>query len=149
MIFVRTVRELLSFIVSEGDMKQIAKQFMKFGAVGGIAFLIDYSLLIFLTEVFQFDYLISASISFTISVIFNYAASMRFVFSGKEGMSRRREFITFVTLSVIGLIINNVLMWIGVEIFSVDYRITKLFATVLVTLWNFISRKIFLDGRTG
>lgn len=127
-------------------MKQIATQFMKFGIVGGIAFLIDYGLLIFLTEVFQIDYMISTTISFTVSVVFNYIASMRFVFSGKEGMSRRREFIIFVTLSVIGLVINNILMWVGVEVLLVDYRIIKLFATLVVTLWNFVSRKVFLDG---
>ena len=55
----------------------------------------------------------SATISFTVSVVFNYVASMRYVFTHKEGMSRRREFIIFVVLSVIGLIINNACMWAG------------------------------------
>ena len=37
------------------------------------------------------NYLVSATISFTASVVFNYAASMRYVFTHKEGMSRRRD----------------------------------------------------------
>lgn len=127
-------------------MKKLIAQFMKFGVVGVIAFFIDYGLLVFLTEIFHVDYLISATISFTASVVFNYLASMRYVFTHKEGMSRRREFVIFVVLSVIGLIINNTLMWLGVEVLSIQYWITKIPATVVVMLWNFITRKLFLDG---
>ena len=44
---------------------------MKFGVVGVIAFIIDYGLLALLTEVFGVNYLVSATISFTASVICN------------------------------------------------------------------------------
>ena len=92
---------------------------MKFGVVGVIAFCIDYGILALLTEVFGVNYLVSATISFTVSVVFNYVASMRYVFTHKEGMSKRREFIIFVVLSVIGLGINNLCMWAGVELFGI------------------------------
>ena len=71
---------------------------------------------------------------------------MRYVFSHKEDMSRSREFVIFIVLSVIGLIINDVLMWAGTELVSIDYRIVKIFATAVVMVWNFITRKIFLDA---
>lgn len=127
-------------------MKQLIAQFMKFGVVGVIAFVIDYGLLVLLTEAFSINYLVSATISFTASVVFNYAASMRYVFTHKEGMSRRREFVIFVVLSVIGLVINNACMWAGVELFGIHYMVTKIAATAIVMVWNFVTRKIFLDG---
>ena len=127
-------------------MKKLFAQFMKFGVVGAIAFVIDYGLLAFLTEVFGIDYLVSATISFTASVVFNYVASMRYVFTHKEDMSRRREFVIFVVLSVIGLAINNVCMWAGVELLGVHYLLTKIAATAIVMVWNFVTRKIFLDA---
>ncbi|WP_283170264.1 GtrA family protein [Curtanaerobium respiraculi] len=127
-------------------MKNLIAQFMKFGVVGVIAFAIDYGLLAFLTEVFGINYLVSATISFTVSVIFNYVASMRYVFTHKEGMSRRREFAIFVVLSVIGLAINNLCMWAGVELLGIHYLITKIGATAIVMVWNFVTRKIFLDA---
>ena len=108
-------------------MKKLIAQLMKFGVVGVIAFIIDYGLLALLTEAFGVNYLVSATISFTVSVVFNYVASMRYVFTHKEGMSRRREFTIFVVLSVIGLGINNACMWAGVELLSVHYLITKIF----------------------
>lgn len=127
-------------------MRKLFAQFMKFGVVGFIAFSIDFGLLAFLTEVFGINYLISATISFTVSVIFNYFASMRYVFTHKEGMSRRREFVIFVILSIIGLIINNGLLWIGVQYFHWYYLLVKIIATAVVTIWNFVTRKIFLDA---
>ena len=64
-------------------------------------------------------------------------------------MSRTREFVIFVVLSVIGLGINNACMWAGVELLSVHYLITKIFATAVVMVWNFVTRKIFLDAGDG
>ncbi len=127
-------------------MKNLIAQIMKFGIVGVLAFVIDYGVMVFLTEVFGLNPVVSATISFIVSVIFNYIASMRYVFSHKEDMSRSREFVIFIVLSVIGLIINDVLMWAGTELVSIDYRIVKIFATAVVMVWNFITRKIFLDA---
>lgn len=127
-------------------LRKLIAQFMKFGVVGAIAFVIDYGLLIVLTEVFGLWYLASATISFTVSVIFNYLASMRYVFTHKEDMSRRKEFVIFVVLSIIGLLINNICMWAGVEIFGWHYLLVKIGATAIVMVWNFVTRKIFLDA---
>ena len=127
-------------------MKKLIAQFMKFGIVGVIAFIIDYGVMIFLTEVFGVPYLISTTISFVVSVIFNYFASMRFVFKRKDDMSRRREFIIFVVLSVCGLAINDVLMWLMVDSLFIDYRLSKIVVTVVVAVWNFVTRKIFLEA---
>lgn len=127
-------------------MRKLIEQIMKFGVVGVIAFVIDFGMMVFLTEVFGIDPVISATVSFIISVIFNYAASMRYVFSHREGMSRTREFIIFVVLSAIGLGINDLLIWAGTDLASFDYRLVKIFATAVVMVWNFVTRKIFLEG---
>lgn len=128
-------------------MKKLIAQFMKFGIVGVIAFVIDYGFMVLLTEVFGVPYLISTTVSFIISVIFNYFASMRFVFKRKDDMSRRREFIIFVVLSVIGLVINDVFMWLVVDFLFIDYRISKIVVTFIVAVWNFVTRKIFLEAK--
>ena len=127
-------------------MKKLIAQFMKFGIVGVIAFVIDYGVMIFLTEVFGVPYLISTTISFVVSVIFNYFASMRFVFKRKDDMSRRREFIIFIELSVCGLGIIDLLMWLMVDSLYIDYRLSKIVVTVVVAVWNFVTRKIFLEA---
>lgn len=127
-------------------MKKLIAQFMKFGIVGVLAFIIDYGLMILLTEAFGVPYLVSTTISFIVSVIFNYVASMRYVFKRKDDMSRRREFIIFVALSVIGLVINDVFMWLMTDQLFIDYRFSKIVVTFIVAVWNFVTRKIFLEA---
>ena len=55
---------------------------------------------------------------FTISVIVNYILSMKFVFARKEDMSRKKEFVLFLILSVIGLGINEVILLICSTIYD-------------------------------
>ena len=128
-------------------MNKLLAQITKFGIVGIIATVIDFAILIVLTELFGVDTVVSATISFSISVVFNYLASMRYVFKHRDGLSRQREFAIFLVLSIAGLIINDVMMWIGTEFTSVDYRIVKVVATFVVMIWNFVTRKVFLEEK--
>lgn len=131
-------------------MRNLIEQFMKFGVVGIIAFFIDYGVLMLLSQGFGVDAVLSAGISFCVSVVFNYVASMRFVFTHRDDLSRSREFFIFIILSVIGLVINELIMLAGVAALgdsALTVTITKLVATVIVLVWNFFSRKKWLDGR--
>ena len=131
-------------------MRNLIEQFMKFGVVGIVAFFIDYGVLMLLSQGFGVDAVLSAGISFCVSVVFNYVASMRFVFTHRDDLSRSREFFIFIILSVIGLVINELIMLAGVAALgdsALTVTITKLFATVIVLVWNFFSRKKWLDGR--
>ena len=53
--------------------------------------------------------LIGAFWGFTISVIINYILSMKFVFERRDDMDRKREFVIFVILSLIGLGLNELI----------------------------------------
>ena len=129
-------------------MKKLFSQLIKFGLVGGIAFLIDYGIMVFLTEVFKVPSLISAAISFTVSVIFNYIASVKWVFDvDKEKNSKTKELVVFILLSIVGLGINELIMWIMDKEFGIYYMISKIVATIVVMCYNFITRKLFLEKR--
>lgn len=128
-------------------MKKLIMQIIKFGMVGGLCFLIDYGVMVFLTEIFNINYLISSGISFTVSVIVNYILSMQFVFETEKDDSAMKKFIIFVVLSVIGLIINQILMWILVDKIGIFYMISKIGATVIVMVYNFITRKLILEKK--
>lgn len=127
-------------------LKQLIIQLVKFGFVGVIAAAIDVGVLVLFTEVFGADVLISSGISFCVSVIANYILSMKFVFKGK-GQSKLKEFTVFVLLSVGGLCINQFIMWLGTEKFSFYYLAVKLAAMVIVPIYNFITRKVFLEKK--
>ena len=126
-------------------MKKLIAQVLKFGVVGGTAFLIDYSIMIALTEFFGINYLISSGISFVVSVIYNYILSVHWVFDVDKDGDKKKEFIVFILLSVIGLGLNQLLMWVFVSRVRVFYMLAKIFVTAIVMIYNFVTRKIFLE----
>ncbi len=131
-------------------MRKLIEQFLKFGIVGVIAFCIDYGVLMLLSQVFGLNPVPSAAISFCVSVIFNYLASMKYVFKRRDDMSRQREFIIFIALSVVGLIINELIMAAGTAALgagAIAVTFTKLVATAVVMVWNFLSRKKWLEAK--
>ena len=126
-------------------MERLIQQIAKFGAVGILATLLDYGLLFALTEWAGLYYLLSSMLSFSISTIFNYVASVRWVFAVNQKYSKTRNFVLFVILSIIGLGLNALAMWLGVEFLHWHYMIVKVGATALVMVWNFITRKKVLE----
>lgn len=125
-------------------MKKLISQFFKFGVVGIIAFIVDYLSLYLLTEFLNVYYLISSIISFLLSIIVNYILSIKWVFDIKKKQSFK-DVIIFTLLSAIGLLINLLVMYLSVEVFKIHYMIGKLIATFIVMIWNFVTRKMFLE----
>ena len=125
-------------------MKKLISQFFKFGVVGVIAFIVDYLSLYLLTEFLNVYYLISSIISFLLSIIVNYMLSIKWVFDIKKKQSFK-DVIIFTLLSAIGLLINLLVMYLSVEVFKIHYMIGKLIATFIVMIWNFVTRKMFLE----
>ena len=127
------------------SLKHLVVQFVKFGIVGIIAFCIDYGLFLVLDYVFSVNYLVASPISFTIATVFNYAASMRYVFEGREDQTRLQQFAIFFVLSVIGLGLNQLILWLCVAWLSLFAWVGKLVATAIVMVFNFFTRKLFLE----
>lgn len=130
-------------------MEKLVRQIMRFGVVGVIAFAIDYGIMVALTELAGINYLISSAISFTVSVIVNYILSITVVFQPKKDANKAKEFMVFVILSIIGLGLNQVLMWLQVDILTWHYMFAKIVATGVVMVYNFITRKLFIEDRTS
>lgn len=146
-------------------MKKLLGQIIKFGFVGGLCFLIDFAISTAIFHLLRsaasrgFATAVGGFWGFTISVIINYILSMKFVFERKEDMSRKKEFVIFVILSVIGLGVNEVILLAcsagyGANAFLLDtfndtlwFAISKVVATAIVMIYNFISRKIFLEKK--
>lgn len=65
-----------------GRSGRLQGQIVRFLVTGALAFVIDYGILISLTELAGVNYLISAAAGFLAAVLFNYVLSVRWVFRG-------------------------------------------------------------------
>jgi putative flippase GtrA len=149
-------------------MSKLMEQIMKFGVVGVVCFLIDFVITMvvstLLRSVAGMDTgtaaLIGAFFGFTISVIINYLLSMKYVFTRKEDMDRRKEFVIFTILSLIGLGIHEVIIMVCIDVIYENWMWLnswlsptlataggKIFATGIVMVYNFITRKKFLEQK--
>lgn len=125
--------------------RELVLQFCKFGLVGIISVFVDYGFMFALVEGFALDYFKACAFSYTLSVLVNYVLSMRYVFHGREDISKTKEATIFFLLSLIGLLLNQAIMWVAVDFIGIYYGLAKLLSTLMVTGYNFISRKTFLE----
>lgn len=128
-------------------MKKLIAQVMKFVIVGGLSFVLDFIIYYVLKNYFSVYYLIAGFFSFTLSLIFNYLMSMKFVFKSKDDLKKTHEFIIFVTLSVMGLGLNLLCLFILVDIYKMNDLIAKILVAGIVMVFNFVTRKIFLEQK--
>ena len=125
--------------------KKLLLQIFRFLVVGGIAFIIDYSIMVFCKEILHFSVLLSAFFGFTISVIYNYIASVKWVFDVNKDNNKTKNFVLFIIFSVIGLLLTELIMWFGTDVINISYLIVKIVATTIVMIFNFVTRKFFLE----
>lgn len=130
---------------------KLGQQIMKFGAVGFLCFFIEYVLLIVMKEVLGWNVIAANTIAFTVSAVVNYILSIVFVFDTDKKANKGKQFTVFFLLAVGGLIINNIVLKLGTMVldpfWSRSYIIVKPFATGVVMVYNFITRKLFIEKK--
>lgn len=120
-------------------------EIIRFCFVGGVSFLMDYAILFALTEFAGVYYLYSSAISFSVTVVFNYWLCVIYVFKDAQKQSARRAIIFFGT-GVVGLLLNQFCMWFFVAIAGLHYMLAKIFATIIVTIWNYLTKRKAVRG---
>lgn len=124
-------------------------QLFRYGFVGGIAFVADYGTLYCCTEYLNIYHLISAAIAFVIGLIVNYCLSTLWVFSQHSQKNKWVEFTLFTIIGMIGLGLNELIIFTGTDICGLHYMLSKLISTMIVFFWNFFARKyVLFDKRT-
>ncbi|GAA5819028.1 MAG: GtrA family protein [Methanobrevibacter sp. CfCl-M3] len=138
-----SLMDLMSKLLKDGT-DNVSIQFFRYIFVGGIAFLVDFGFLYVLTEYLGIFYLLSATISFIFGLIVNYILSLIWVFNKRKLNNRVHEFAVFALVGIVGLGLNNVIIYFFTEILFVYYLFSKIISQVFVLLWNFFVRRYAL-----
>jgi putative flippase GtrA len=159
------VINLFASVVSRfGINLKEAQRFAKFLVVGSFGFIIDFGTLTFLVEVVDLPGLVSENtqfseivglvlantISFSLAVISNFTLNRFWTYPESRSIRKRIQLPQFTTVSIAGLVINNVIFALSVPLFDrvittfavvpdaiEAYIPAKILATIVVLFWNF------------
>ena len=123
--------------------------FIKFCVVGFsntiLSYLLNVIFLVYLKKFdWKYDYILTNTISFTISIFWSFYWNNKYVFSVTKAKKRnwKQAFIkTFLSYGFTGYILNNILLYIWVSIFSISKYIAPIVNLAISIPLNFILNK--------
>lgn len=126
------------------SISTVVRQFVRYGLVGGLAFVVDFAALFVLTEYLGLHYLLSASLSFLLGLVTNYLFCIAWIFDYRALANRAHEFLVFFVIGIVGLLLNNLLMFALTEYLGLHYLFSKVAAAAAILLLNFSLRRSLL-----
>lgn len=122
--------------------KIVFLKFVKFGIVGFSGLFVDFGITYFCKEKLKIEKFLSNSIGFCCAATSNYFLNRIWTFNSTNPQVML-EFGEFFLIALIGLGINLLILWILTTKYSKNFYLSKLFAVVVVTLWNFGANMMF------
>lgn len=108
-----------------------------------LAAVLDLALLVVLVQAFGWHPLFAATASYLIGGVLQYLLSALWVFPAAP-QSVPLGFLAFTVLSLGGLVITWLTMYVLNDVAHVNYAAAKVAALGLAFFWNFFSRKFLL-----
>ena len=113
-------------------------KFLKFGIVGFSGLFVDFGITYVCKEWLKIQKYIANSIGFTAAASSNYILNRVWTFRSHDP-NIAVEYTEFLIISLIGLAINNFMLWLILTKFKINFYLAKLFAIGVVTVWNFLA----------
>lgn len=113
-------------------------KFIKFGIVGFSGLLIDFGFTYICKEILKIQKYVSNAIGFTLAASSNYYLNRVWTFKSTDP-EIFVEYSEFIIISMIGLGINTLILWVIVTKFKLNFYLSKVFAIAVVTVWNFLA----------
>ncbi|MBI5540283.1 MAG: GtrA family protein [Bacteroidia bacterium] len=111
-------------------------KFIKFGIVGFTGLLVDFAFTYLFRNILKVNQYIANAVGFIIAATTNYILNRIWTFKSNNP-DVLIEFGEFFLISLIGLGINSIFLWILVSKLKRKFYFSKLIAIVITTFWNF------------
>lgn len=117
-------------------------RFIKFGLVGVLNTIINWVLFILLNSIGVY-YIISNIIAYSISTLNSYLWNSKWVFK-YNGDNVNQTTFKFITLNIIGLVLNTIILFLLVDIIKLPKIIALIIATGVVMILNYFINKLWV-----
>lgn len=118
------------------------RKFIKFCLVGGSGVFIDFGFTYLCKECLKINKYVSNSIGFILAATSNYILNRVWTFQSNNpeiGI----QYATFIFISLVGLMINNSIIYLLHSKLKWNFYFSKLMAIAVVTCWNFLMNYFF------
>lgn len=125
------------------DVKKTASQGFLYLIVGGLATVVEWGMFYVLNQCISVHYMAATPLAFVFSTFANWAFG-RLILFHTTNQSTAKELIKIYIVSIIGLLLNIAIMFVSIEKLGLKEMPSKIFATALVFIWNFLIRKLVI-----
>lgn len=124
-------------------LKQTSIQFFLYLIVGGLATIVEWAVFYVLNSFLLIHYALSTAIAFILSTFANCFFGRLILFhESKQNIAK--ELVKIYAVSIIGLLMNIAIMFVAVEKIGIQEILSKIIATGIVFIWNFLIRKLLI-----
>ncbi|MGW0469462.1 GtrA family protein [Streptomyces sp. NPDC003027] len=129
-------------------LDQLTREFAKFGAVGGVGLLVDLGVFNLVRHLTDLPVVRASIIATVVAIAFNYVGFRYFTYRDRDKSSRTRELTLFFLFSVVGLVIQNGILYAATYGFGWDSPLQsnffKFFGIGVATLFRFWSYRTWV-----
>ncbi len=118
------------------------KTFLRYSIVGLSGTAVDFGGLLLLVEVGGMQPVVANVISVSLAIINNYLLNKFWTFSIEKKKKLKKEFAQFVVVSLVGLLINLLLLPLLIQL-GIWYVAAKVLIIGIVVLWNFFGNALW------
>lgn len=122
--------------------QEVFYKFIRFGVVGFSGIFVDFGFTWLSKEKLKIQKYIANAIGFTIAATSNYYLNRVWTFKSVNP-EVALEFSNFIFVSLIGLAINTLILWLIVSKLKFNFYLSKVIAIIVVMLWNFFANLLF------
>ena len=117
---------------------------VRYFVIGAISVVIDFVLFAILIKGFGVKWYYANVASFTLTSLLHYALSIRFVFESGARFAKRHEILLTFLASVVGLLVNQLALYVLVSLLGLEVLIAKISAIGTTFFGNYIARQNFI-----
>lgn len=111
-------------------------RFIKYTLVGTCSSTLDVGGLYVLVQYGHVSVLVAATISYIVTAFIGYLLNRIWTFKSND-TKYEIQFVKYLTVSLIGLLFNNITMFILIDVFNVWYIFSKIYALLVVLIWTY------------
>lgn len=110
-----------------------------YGIIGSFTSALDFAVFSMLSKYFGIYYIVANCMSVLVGISTSFALNRSINFKVKDKTSKR--FLIFLTVGLCGLLLSNLILYVGIDVLNGDKLIVKLASIVLVVGFQFIINK--------